>query len=529
MRKLLLALGGGLLAGTLHAQPITLTLKPGPAPGQDAMLWMLDGGCITSGSTTTPGNTNYGTQPEIPYADWTWNAVGCPGGTMRSLLRFDGLNAIPPNSMVVGASLRLFGVPTSASFPQGNTSFPGAPPGYLNNAGLLRRVTSPWVENTVTWNTQPAVTTAGEIPIPTSTAQWNWGTTITGAALAAMVQNMIGGAANNNGFQLRLATETHYRSTVFASSDHPNQQLWPELRVQYYRCSDFEYCYPSNNQFLYTFTALSPSIPGATYYWTINGNPAGTGPVITCDIRTVSPGTNPDTDPYTVCLRVVNASGAVICEKCNDICALKHQQTVPYNTASFKVCTSTSDPTMVHLSAINIATGTYTWYNYADGTGFPPTAIVPGTTYDLAPGIYPPSHTVVGLEHTLGSTLVASNFGFICLYSNPLREAPTGGEEINGTPSEGADLGMDRIGAPKLSVSPNPSHSGWSVTLDAAEESTVQIVLRDVTGKRISVQQQSLHKGSNNIFQPGDQLTPGIYLLEISSDRFRVLEKLVRE
>lgn len=527
MTKKLLSLMFALLTiGTVCAQPRTASFKPGPAAGQDVTIFRMENDCVFPGYSVTPADQNHDGTPQFQYCTWTWYAAGCAAGSMRSLLRFDGLSAIPPYSRIQNASLLLHGVPSGSS--SGGNSMNTATP----NNGLLQRVTGAWTENTVTWNTQPAITTAGQIAIPVAASAFNWDMAFSGAPITAMVQNMIGGPANNNGFLLRLATEVQYRNVVFASSDHPDSSLWPELKIDYYECGDFEYCYPTNNQYLYTFTALNPSISGATYQWTINGNLAGSGTVLTVDIRTISPATNPDEEPYTVCLKVVNSTtGAAICSKCNDICALKHGQNEPSNSASFRICSSSSAPATMQMSPLSPAPGSYTWYNYANGVNAPPVWASSANPLVLTPGIFPSDHTVIELQHSTGTR----NRAFVCLYDNPPRPAATGNETPEGAPiAPGTNIwdlrDKELLNAfrSKIKVSPNPSSGDWSVLLDVPKECVVQITLCDVTGRQVDGQKQMLQKGSNKISLSGHDLATGIYLLEVSSDLFSIREKLIR-
>jgi gliding motility-associated-like protein len=147
------------------------------------------------------------------------------------LLKFDELSTIPANATIMRAELKLYGVPTNNI---GNSCYPNSPyNSNCPNTSYIQRVTSTWNEQTVTWNTQPTTTTANQITIPQSTTQWNWNFTDTSANLVAMVQDMVSNPTSNFGFMMKLQTETHYKSLVFASSDHSNSALHPELIVTY--------------------------------------------------------------------------------------------------------------------------------------------------------------------------------------------------------------------------------------------------------------------------------------------------------
>ena len=209
---------------------ITATFKPNATVGKDAPIMKFDNNCIGYGDSLTPANRNYGAESTLWMKDWTWNAVGCSGGTLRSLLCFTQLDTIPDNAVILSATLRLYG--TNADR---NTSYPGAPSSFHSNTVIVQQVTSPWNENTVTWNTQPTTTTTNQFTIPQSNAEYNWNCTISNSDLVAMVQNMVSG--NNYGFMLKLETEVHYRNMVFSSSDCSDSTLWPELEITYRYCN----------------------------------------------------------------------------------------------------------------------------------------------------------------------------------------------------------------------------------------------------------------------------------------------------
>ncbi len=249
----------------------TVTFKPNAFVGKDACLWKFDNDCIPRDTTETPANVNHGAEETLWMKDWTWNAIGCSGGTIRSLLCFTQLNSIPNNAIILNATLRLYGTDADR-----NTSFPGAPSSYHDNTVIVQEVTSAWDENTVTWNTQPTTTTANQFTISPSTSEYNWDCTISNPNLVAMVQNMVSG--NNYGFMLRLQTEQHYRNMVFSSSDNPNSALWPELEITYSVCNaHFSYCLDNTGSFYHNFN-FTPTLQNGSHIWTVDGVVVSTSP-----------------------------------------------------------------------------------------------------------------------------------------------------------------------------------------------------------------------------------------------------------
>jgi hypothetical protein len=289
----------------------TVTFKPDSIIGKDAVIWTT-GKCILNGNTLPCADINYGNWPELLQDAWTWGALGCPNeGHIRSLIKFEQLSTIPTNAQIVSAELKLFGVPSSSST-QGNSSYPGAPFG-TSNQSLIQKVTSIWNEQTVTWNTQPTTTTANQITIPASTSQWNWNFSDNSSDLVAMVQDMVTNPATNFGFMLKLQTEIHYRSLIFASSDHSNPALWPELTVTYITSqlpcpceANFSYIVNTLNPNSYYFMASNSAV---SHRWSVNGTIVSNASSFIYSFR---PGT------YQVCY--VRELEDNKCEKCITIC-----------------------------------------------------------------------------------------------------------------------------------------------------------------------------------------------------------------
>ncbi len=304
MRKVLFVSVLMLSSVLSFGQTTTLVFKPNATVGKDTPIWKFDDDCIGNGSTQTNADRNFGTEETLWMKDWTWNAIGCSGGTIRSLLCFTELSNIPSNAVIVSATLRLYGVTSDR-----NTSYPGAPASYYENTVVVQQVTSPWNENTVTWNTQPSTTTANQFIIPQSTSQYNWNYTNSSSELVAMVQNMVSG--NNYGFMLRLQTEQHYRNMVFASSDHPDASLHPELEVTYRVCNaHFSYCVANtgDKKLKYTFHSLEQ---GGQHTWKLGLSQISTRPDFEYSFSRML-------FNKRLCHRVIKDSDT--CEYCMDLC-----------------------------------------------------------------------------------------------------------------------------------------------------------------------------------------------------------------
>jgi hypothetical protein len=182
-----------------------LVLQPNSADGKDALLHGL----------SSEANTNYGSLQFMPSFAWTFG--GTPG-VGRNLIWFD-LSSIPASAVITDAKLSLYAWDGTS---EQHSTLSGS------NATLLRRVTSPWNENTVTWSSQPTTTSVNQVLLPASTSLTE---NYTGMNITHLVNDMI--ANPNYGLMLQLQNESYYRRMTFASSDHPNPALRPKLEVTY--------------------------------------------------------------------------------------------------------------------------------------------------------------------------------------------------------------------------------------------------------------------------------------------------------
>ncbi len=156
------------------------------------------------------------------YCSGAWTISGTEV-IYRNFFRFD-LSGIPSNAIIQSASLSLFY--------SHNNSFGPAPHSSLTNSdqSLLQRVTSAWTEKTVTWNTQPSVTTSGQVILPQSTSDTQ---NYLNMDVTAMVQQMVISPNANFGFLLRLNNEMKYARLIFGSGDNPDVSNHPVLSVTY--------------------------------------------------------------------------------------------------------------------------------------------------------------------------------------------------------------------------------------------------------------------------------------------------------
>lgn len=184
----------------------TISLKPGSEVGKDAQVWSYD----------PDGTLDRGTNRQDIVA-YEWTKDGSPT-TKYGLIDFD--LSMLEGLQIVEAKLILYHDPTSVDLIHSQLSG--------SNEMIIQRITSTW-EEPVSWGSKPATTTANEILVPASTSDdQDYEIDVTG-----LVQDMVDDPDNSFGFQFKIATEQYYRSVGFASSDHPQAELHPELIITY--------------------------------------------------------------------------------------------------------------------------------------------------------------------------------------------------------------------------------------------------------------------------------------------------------
>lgn len=187
----------------VNAQTYTYFSKPDTMLGNNAEIWNLQ--------PTTPWPNSV----DIIGADWTWNSNP---GTLRSLMQFD-LSSIPSGAMIIDATLSMHYNPTSSSNGQAGS-----------NAAYLRRVTSTWNRNTVTWNTAPTYDTNNEVSLPMSDSV---NQDYLNIDVKNITQDMINNPATSFGFLFMEQVEALYCSMKFASFAYPDTALHPSLLIHY--------------------------------------------------------------------------------------------------------------------------------------------------------------------------------------------------------------------------------------------------------------------------------------------------------
>ena len=180
--------------------------------GIDALVWNAPG--------FSNGTTNYGSADCIGAHAWTNSGIPDTG---RSLLNFD-IDLIPTNAAVVSAGLSLYSNPGTAYAGGQHSSF------SWPNAGVIRRITSPWREDSVIWFTQPTFTFVNEVVLPPSIGPYD---DYLNMDVTQLVQDMIQNSQSSYGFEFALLDEHYYSSLVFTSSDAADPSRYPKLEICY--------------------------------------------------------------------------------------------------------------------------------------------------------------------------------------------------------------------------------------------------------------------------------------------------------
>lgn len=198
----------------LQAQTI-LVLKPDASKGKDAYIEDIR------------NTQNWSDHTDIPAISTT---NGGRPANARGLIEFD-LSTIPADAIIHSAKLSLY----SHESPKNGTHTTRSG----SNEAILRRVTSPWDENTVTWASQPSTTSVNEVTLPATQYDIQHFPDID---VTDLIRDMINNPQNSHGFMMKLKTEEYYRKMIFASSDHPDASLHPKLEIAYSEPSHIDSC-----------------------------------------------------------------------------------------------------------------------------------------------------------------------------------------------------------------------------------------------------------------------------------------------
>jgi hypothetical protein len=199
----------------IKTQINVLTLKPGPENGKDAMISNLE------------PEKNFG---DHPYFEATF--ISEPVLTVMrsnsSLIWFD-LNALPKSAQIKRVVLTLFAdKPISWNYEGAESPESSVKPWY---GAVLQQIVEPWDEYKVTWKNQPKTIEANQVYITPFVSPVNYINIDVTKLYAPVDANTTD--IPNYGMFFKLYPKEEFPGFRFASSDHPEPRLHPELKIFY--------------------------------------------------------------------------------------------------------------------------------------------------------------------------------------------------------------------------------------------------------------------------------------------------------
>jgi len=196
---------GALIFTNLSFAQVAVTFQPDSNSCQNAVVWDL------YPNTPRPN--------DILFQGSAWTSFGIPE-IYRSLVQFD-LSIIPVNAIIDSAFLSLYGYVDAWN---GHSTLSGS------NESVLKRITSAWNENTVTWNTQPPTTSIDQVNLPVSNFA---GEDYLHHDIKNIVQFWVSNPSGNYGLFYQLQIEQHYRRMSFSSPASADSTKRPLLNIFY--------------------------------------------------------------------------------------------------------------------------------------------------------------------------------------------------------------------------------------------------------------------------------------------------------
>lgn len=203
--------------------------------GYDAIVATRGG---NSSYSYDASNINHGLVPDVSMSTWTYNSIP---GTVRTYLEFKDLsNFLRYNNAsqmrILSARLFLYGIPDPQVAPQGNCASCAENYNTLtDNSCWINRVTSPWSDNTITWNNAPLLANSYN-EIPPSQSKYNWD--VYSLDIMDLLTGMQNNAFSNYGFAITLKDESlngtdnsKKRSLSFAGFDYPDRAKRPRIEM----------------------------------------------------------------------------------------------------------------------------------------------------------------------------------------------------------------------------------------------------------------------------------------------------------
>jgi len=248
----------------------SLIRQPGPLDGKDAIVWSI-----------TPDST-WGWNQEATLTAWTY---GGDPSYKRFYIEFD-YSSIPAGAIIDSAFLFYHNNPSAPSHGGLHSG---------SNTFWVRRVTSPWNEDSITWNNAPSDTTLNQVQVGASASN----TANYKIDVSDLVQDQL--QYGNHGFFMRLVTEATWRAVVCASSDAADSTNHPAIKIYYTECSPPSASYTHSVDSNQVWTFVPQDTTGSSYWWDF-GDGTFSNSMIGVHAYSVA-------GLYPVCLSITNACG----------------------------------------------------------------------------------------------------------------------------------------------------------------------------------------------------------------------------
>ena len=129
---------------------------------------------------------------------------------------------MPDSATILSSKLSLYGISSGVAAPQGNST-------GTDNSAWLKRLTTDWNPDSVTWNNKPSEIDMNEVAVAASTSVWNYN--VLNLDVTKLVDDLLND--NNYGFALEGQTEQIYRAMSFTSCKVSDPTKRPKLVVVY--------------------------------------------------------------------------------------------------------------------------------------------------------------------------------------------------------------------------------------------------------------------------------------------------------
>ena len=406
----------------------SLVLQPGPMDGKDAIVWSI-----------TPDST-WGWNQEATLTAWTY---GGDPSYKRFYIEFD-YSSIPAGAIIDSAYLFYHNNPSAPSHSGLHSG---------SNTFWVRRVTSSWDEDSISWNNAPSDTTQNQVQVGASTSN----TMDYKIDVKNLVEDQL--QYGNHGFFMRLVTEATWRAVVCASSNAADSPNHPAIKIYYTECTPplATYTYTATGNTV-DFIPLFNAPTGVSHLWDF-----GNGNFSIADTPTY---TFPTGGIHTVCHTVTTS--------CRADTACQQVVLCSPPTASY---THSVDSNQVWTFVPQDTTANSYWWDFGDGTFS--NNMIGVHSYSFA-GLYP---VCLSMTNACGVDTTCLNF-------------------------EVTLVGMDEHWNPDLNVYPNPLTSVLHIENTGVDE-LLRIEVYDMRG--VMVQFDSRPISQINL----ERLSSGTYLLKI--------------